>query len=91
MNRQDILEFINEIILEEHGNAVTEDQLLIECGIDSFGYAILWISINQKYDIEEVKGTDSKIDYNTLLVSDVIDYITTKDNKHIVKTDNENK
>ena len=91
MNRQDILEFINEIILEEHGNVVTEDQLLIECNIDSFGYAILWISINQKYDIEEVKGTDSKIDYNTLLVSDVIDYITTKDNKHIVKTDNEDK
>lgn len=91
MNRQDILEFINEIILEEHGNVVTEDQLLIECNIDSFGYAILWISINQKYDIEEVKGTDSKIDYNTLLVSDVINYIITKDNKHIVKTDNEDK
>lgn len=91
MNRQDILEFINEIILEEHGNVVTEDQLLTECGIDSFGYAILWISINQKYDIEEVNGIDSKINYNTLLVSDVINYIITKDNKHIVEIDNEDK
>lgn len=91
MNRQDILEFINEIILEEHGNVVTEDQLLIECNIDSFGYAILWISINQKYDIEEVKGVDSKINYNTLLVSDVINYVITKDSKHIVEIDNEDK
>lgn len=91
MNRQEILEFINEIIVEEHGNAVTEEQLLVECGIDSFGYAILWISINQKYGIDEVKGIDSKINYSTLLVSDVIDYIVTKDNKYIVKTDNEDK
>ena len=91
MNRQDILEFINEIILEEHGNKVTEDQLLIDCGIDSFGYAILWIKKKKKYDIDEVKGIDSKINYNTLLVSDVINYIITKDNKHIVKTDNEDK
>ena len=83
-NRKEILEFINKIIEEEHGNSVTEDSLLTDSEIDSFGYAMFWLSINQNYGIEEIKGIDNGIDYNTLLVSDVISYVTTKDNKHII-------
>lgn len=48
MNRQDILYIINEIIEEEHGSAVTEDSTLIECGIDSFGYALLFVGIESQ-------------------------------------------
>ena len=83
--RKEILEFINKIIEEEHGNPVTEDSLLTDSEIDSFGYAMFWLSVNQKYGIEEIKGIDNGIDYKTLLVSDVITYVITKDNKHIVK------
>ena len=85
--RKEVLEFINKIIEEEHGNSLTEDNLLTYSEIDSFGYAMFWLSINQKYGIEEIKGIDNGIDYNTLLVSDVITYVITKDNKHIIKED----
>ena len=81
MNRQEILEFINEIIVEEHGNAVTEEQLLVECGIDSFGYAILWTSIEAKYGIRFSKEESSNIDYKTLTVRNMLDMIESKINE----------
>ena len=49
MNRQEILEFINNVIEEERGVRVKEDQLLTDCGIDSFGYAILWTSVEGEF------------------------------------------
>lgn len=78
MNRQDILEFINEIILEEHGNVVTEDDLLTASEIDSFGYLEFWLSINHKYDVE-LKEIDANVNYKTLTVKQVIDFVITKD------------
>lgn len=81
MNRQEILEFINEIIVEEHGNAVTEEQLLIECGIDSFGYAILWTSIEAKYGVVFSKEESNNIDYTTLTVRNMLDMIENKINE----------
>ena len=75
MNRQEILEFINAVIKEEHGNAVTEEQLLTECGIDSFGYAIFWTTLEAKYGVELAKHVDKNVDYTILTVSNVIDMI----------------
>ncbi len=48
MDRQNILDIINDIIEEEHGSVVTEDSTLIECGIDSFGYALLFVGIESQ-------------------------------------------
>ena len=84
MNRQEILEFINNTIEEEHGNRLSEDNLLIESNMDSFGYAVFWLGINHEYSIDEVKGIDAGIDYSTLTVKNVIDYIITKDTRHIL-------
>ena len=81
MNRQDILEFINTVIEEEHGNAVTEEQLLTECGIDSFGYAILWTSIEAKYGVGFSKEESNNIDYKTLTVRNMLDMIENKINE----------
>ena len=75
MNRQDILEFINNVIEEEHGNSVKEDQLLIECGIDSFGYAILWTSVEAKYGCDLSKSVMANVDYSTFTVNNMIDMI----------------
>lgn len=70
MSRDEILNKINEIIAEEHGDKVSEDMLLIECNIDSFGYAILWTTLEATYSFKlDVK----LIDYSRLKVSDVID------------------
>lgn len=75
MNRQEILEFINAVIKEEHGNTVTEEQLLVECGIDSFGYAIFWTTLEAKYNVELAKHVDKNVDYTILTVSNVIDMV----------------
>lgn len=48
MNREDILGIINEIVVEEHGKEVTEQQYLHECNIDSFGYAMLFVGIESQ-------------------------------------------
>lgn len=75
MNRQEILEFINRVIEEEHGNAVEEAQLLVDCGIDSFGYAILWTSLEAEYGCNLSKEVMSTVDYNILTVRDMIDMV----------------
>jgi acyl carrier protein len=75
MNRSEILEFINEVILEEYGTAVSEDNLLTDCGIDSFGYAILWTSVEAKYECKLSKEVMSAVDYDKLTIKDMIDMI----------------
>ena len=75
MNRQEILEFINKVIEEEHGNVVEEDQLLIDCGIDSFGYALLWASIEGEFKQDLGKKIMSSVDYSVFTVKDMIDMI----------------
>lgn len=81
MNRQEVLEFINNVIEEEHGMAVTEDSLLTDCNIDSFGYAILWLSIEGKLEdvcgVERLLGKEyiDNLSYETFTVQDLIDDI----------------
>lgn len=83
MNRQEVLYIINEIIEEEHGSAVTEDSILIECGIDSFGYALLFVGLEGQ--IEEKTGIKvfdkdvvKDINPNNLKVSELLDMIEEK-------------
>lgn len=83
MNRQEVLYIINEIIEEEHGSTVTEDSTLIECGIDSFGYALLFVGLEGQ--IEEKTGIKvfdkdvvKDINPNNLKVSELLDMIEEK-------------
>ena len=48
MNRQEILNIINEIIEEEHGKPVEELSMISDCAIDSFGYAMLFVGIESQ-------------------------------------------
>ena len=80
MNREDILGIINEIIVEEHGKEVTEEQYLHECDIDSFGYAMLFVGIEaqvlnsggKKVFTDKVFGG---INPSKILVKELIDII----------------
>lgn len=83
MTRIEILNVINEIIEEEHGNKLEEDQLLTECGIDSFGYAMLWLGLVAK--IQDETGTEvfskdelKQISYEGLTVTKLLDMIEGK-------------
>lgn len=82
LSREHILAELNKIIEEEHGKAVTEDSLLIDCDIDSFGYAILWLEINNNICQSTEEGIIlinhdyvNCIDYSTYKVNTLIDKI----------------
>ena len=78
MNRQEILEFINNIIEEEHGNRLTENQPLIESGLDSFGYAVLWTSTDYTLGIKFSEEDYLRVDHRDLTLGNMADMIGAK-------------
>lgn len=76
-NNTDILSHINKIIKQEHGTRVELDNLLIDSGIDSFGYAIFFLELEDKYNIEFTPEYVKDIDYKKFKVSDLIEHIHT--------------
>lgn len=76
-NNTDILSHINKIIKQEHGTIVELDNLLIDSEIDSFGYAILFLELEDKYNIKFPPEYAKDIDYKKLKVSDLIEHIHT--------------
>ena len=80
LTRQDVLDIINKIIEEELGEPLTEDQLLIDCNIDSFGYSMVWLGLNEKFTAYLLEppfpgSIVDDLDYEKLKVSWIIDKI----------------
>ena len=51
--RKEILDVINKTIAEEMDTVpITEENFLHECNLDSFGYAVFWISLWENIKIE---------------------------------------
>ena len=92
LSREEILEHINKIIKEDYDDTyypyepLTEDNLLSDSNMDSFGYAMFWMNISQDYKIVKETGNeeiDNKasidyvnwIDYKVYTVKDLIDRI----------------
>lgn len=74
LERNALLETINSIIEAERGGILTEEQLLIESGMDSFSYAVFWLTLSD----HGISLSDTWIDtlnYDILKVSDIIDKI----------------
>lgn len=83
MTRKEIQDIINNIIVEEHGKALEECDLLTDCGIDSFGYAMLWLGLVA--EIQSITGIEvfnkeelKQISYDGLTVGVLIDMIEAK-------------
>lgn len=76
MTRQEILDIINRIILEEHGNVLTEEDLLKDSNLDSFGYAIFWLTLCSEVGSEIPKNVDDEINYDIFTVNDAISLVT---------------
>ena len=45
----EVLATINRLAIEEHGKAVTIDDLLIDTEVDSFGIVMLLLELDEKY------------------------------------------
>lgn len=82
MDRVEILKEINKILVEENAKPIKEDDLLISSELDSFGYAILFTELNEKYNcfgknfqIGRKFEDGEDIDYAVYKAKDLIDRI----------------
>lgn len=75
--REEILEFINETIENEHGERLTEENLLLDSGIDSFGIAMVFLELDGKYNAFP-KTKFNSLKFESLKVKDIIDMVQTK-------------
>ncbi len=72
--RADNLEFINKILTTENAKAIKEEDLLTNSELDSFGYAILFIELDEKFGGFD-KEYLNNIDYKTYTMKDLLDRI----------------
>jgi len=72
--RVDNLEFINKILTTENAKAIKEEDLLTNSELDSFGYAILFIELDEKFGGFD-KEYLNNIDYKTYTMKDLLDRI----------------
>jgi acyl carrier protein len=72
--RLENLNFINKILVIENAKAIQEDNLLIDSELDSFGYAILFIEIDEKFNCFDKEYLNS-IDYKTYTMKDLLNRI----------------
>jgi hypothetical protein len=77
--RKECLEFINKLIktetpMGEEASIMSEDDLLKNCSLDSLGYAIFWLEVSDKYNLEE--EYTNGIDYDHYSIKELIDVCT---------------
>jgi len=74
---QDILDTMNQVIREEKGMRVTINSSLKDANLDSFGYTVLFLELDDKYNIfiDVPVGEDpyATIDWDTITVREVIE------------------
>lgn len=76
MNRKEYLDFINDVLVTENAKAIAEDNLLTDSKLDSFGYAVLFITLEADLNLNCFeKEYLNSIDYKTYTMKDLLDRI----------------
>lgn len=76
MNRYEYFDFINNVLVTENAQAIKEDELLINSNLDSFGYAVLFITLEADLNLNCFeKEYLNSIDYKTFTMKDLLDRI----------------
>lgn len=76
MNRTEYFNFINKVLVTENAKAIEEDNLLIDSELDSFGYAVLFITLEADLNLNCFeKEYLNTIDYKTYTMKDLLDRI----------------
>lgn len=76
MNRTEYFNFINKVLVTENAKAIEEDNLLIDSELDSFGYAVLFITLEADLNLNCFeKEYLNSIDYKTYTMKDLLDRI----------------
>lgn len=74
MNRSDVLDKINKLIKVENGSPITEEDKIVDSGIDSLGISILFMEIDAEYSIYP-KEVFEAIDFSSYTVKEMIDEV----------------
>lgn len=76
MTRIEYFDFINKVLVTENAKAIKEDELLKDSNLDSFGYAILFITLQEDLNLNCFeKEYLNSIDYETFKMKDLLDRI----------------
>lgn len=76
MNRKEYLDFINDVLVTENAKAIAEDNLLTDSELDSFGYAVLFITLEADLNLNCFeKEYLNSIDYKTYTMKDLLNRI----------------
>lgn len=73
MLENEVKDFVNKVIKREHGKEIDYDDLLTASEIDSFGYAVLWMELEDKYKCFKI--AEREIDYKTYKLRDVVEAV----------------
>lgn len=76
MKKQEVLDSINSMIVEEYGNSLTMQDKLIDSGLDSLGMSLFLIQLDSKFgvlaDKQEGVSEFDHLDIENLTVRDLV-------------------
>lgn len=75
MSREENLDWVNELIEEEHGTALTEDDKLIDSGADSFGITMVLLALDQRFEGKFDAKWIKSVNIDKLTVKEILDRI----------------
>ena len=74
----EMMEFINEIIEDENGVKSRVQDPVEKCDLDSFGFTVLALEIQDKYGVDIIELIKSE-EFQEMTFADLIDYIKNND------------
>lgn len=89
MNRSTLLNEINELIESEMGTPITEEDKIIDSGIDSFGMSMVILELNGKYGVYNQTEFEN-LDFANLTMADAIDRVLEEEQKKKSQTEGSN-
>lgn len=76
MTREEYKKIINDILVSENARELEENELLKDSGLDSFGFIVLYITLDAEYNLNKFDNAyATSIDYNTYTLKDMLDRI----------------
>lgn len=74
--REDVLGFINNVIVDNFGDISEEDTRIDETGIDSFAIAVLYLELDEKYGcFDSTYSEEMKNEINVSTLGELIDVV----------------
>jgi acyl carrier protein len=79
--REQVLEFLNSKIREEHGNRITIESMWTDANVDSFGTTMVFLDMEEKYDCFPKEWFQSNMGkWNQLTVREIVERVLDEGN-----------